>query len=296
METFLESAAPVIPVRSEKQALDWSLVLVSQGIETSIERDADGGAWWLAVGQNDYARAVRTLRQYKLENRAQPWRQELPWTGLLFDARSAVWMLLLVFVFLAGDAPGSRLRTVGMVDGQAVWGGEWWRLFTATTLHADAAHLAANATTGVLLLGLAMGSFGSGLGLLASLLAGAGGYLAGLFIHAGGYHSLGASGVVMGALGVLTSQSLSLLRSGLPAKQLIARSVLGGVLLFVILGMNPDPKTDVLAHGAGFGCGLALGGTFALLPWNLAQIGWLNRLAEAVCAALLGVAWWLALR
>ena len=96
----MQTAFATIPVRSERQAMDWSLVLVSQGIEATIERNAEANAWHLVVNSPDYLRAVQAIRQYKIENPNRIWRQELPWTGLIFDWRCVLPMLFLVFLFV----------------------------------------------------------------------------------------------------------------------------------------------------------------------------------------------------
>ena len=46
----------VIPTRSRKQARDWSLVLISQGIEATILHEE--GAWVLLVSPAEHARAL----------------------------------------------------------------------------------------------------------------------------------------------------------------------------------------------------------------------------------------------
>src|SRR5204863_1178219 len=121
--------------------------------------------------------------------------------------------------------------------------------FTAVTLHADVAHLAANVSTGIVFLGLAMGCFGSGTALLAAVLAGAGGNVAGVLLHKGEFRSLGASGMVTGALGLLAVHSLSFARQNKPSLW-IGRSVMATFLLLVLIGFNP--KSDVVAHVGGF--------------------------------------------
>src|SRR5205085_5182165 len=131
------------------------------------------------------------------------WRQELPWKGLIFDWRNLAWFLVLAVIFVFDETRSSYLTKAGMMDRQAVWAGQWWRLFTAVTLHRDLSHLVSNVTAGILLLGLAMGSFGSGIGLLAAYLSGVIGNLAGLFVYSGAHHSVGASGMIFGALGLL---------------------------------------------------------------------------------------------
>ncbi len=100
--------------------------------------------------------------------------------------------------------------------------------------------------------------------------------------------------MVMGALGLLAGQSLALLRSGMSAPQFILRGIIGGLLLLVLLGL--DPTSDVTAHVGGFGFGVLIGGLLAWLTPKLAQNPWANWLAEAICGLLVIVTWWLALR
>ena len=274
--------------------MDWSLVLLSQGIETIIEPPAEDHGWQLSLGEPDLARARAALRQYLAENRRPAWVRELPWTGLLFDGRSVVWLLLLCAIFALGQTWLGSLREAGLMSSQAVRAGQWWRLFTAVMLHADWGHLATNVSTGVVLLGLAMGSFGAGYGVLAAYLAGAAGNVAGLWLYGPVHRGLGASGMVMGALGLLTAQSLAYWRSGSETSWLVVRGVAAGCLLLVLLGLNPD--ADVIAHVGGFVAGLFFGVLLLLSPTPTAQHTWGNRIAELVCGGLMILTWGLALR
>src|SRR5262249_32070949 len=140
-----------IPARSRQQALDWSLVLVSQGIENTIEYEAEERGWRLLVDGNDVQRALQTIRQYKVENRPPSWRHTLPWTGLIYDWRSVAWFVLLTVIFALGQSQYPSLTAAGMMNRDAVWSGQWWRLFTAVTLHRDVSHFVSNLTTGVVL-------------------------------------------------------------------------------------------------------------------------------------------------
>jgi membrane associated rhomboid family serine protease len=149
--------------------MDWSLVLVSQGIETTIEQAEEGTGWGLLVARQDFERAVKTLRLYHLENRGWPWQQPVFRQSLLFDWGSLAWILLAGLFFWL-NAHGD-LQSAGVMDGAGVARGQWWRLFTAIWLHGDLAHLATNAAIGLVLLGLAMGRYGTGAGLLAAYLA-----------------------------------------------------------------------------------------------------------------------------
>jgi len=270
--------------------MDWSLVLASQGIEPVIEHAAETG-WALVVSPHDYEVSVAAIRQYRLENLRWPWRSPAFKSGFVFDWASAAWVVLTVVFFWLSDTR-ANLPAAGIMDGAAVARGEWWRLFTATLLHADLGHLAANAVFGLVLIGLAMGQCGTGVGLLAAYLAGAGGNVASWLVYGQAHHGLGASGVVMGALGLLAVQSLPLLKGNPHAVKLAMAGLVGGVMLFVLLGLNPD--TDVVAHAGGFVAGLVLGSLLALAP-RLASKPLVNLGAGFLFTALVVLTWLLAL-
>lgn len=283
----------IIPVRSYAQAMDWSLVLISQGIESVIERDPDSGAWLLKLEPEQLVRGRATIRQYLRENRHRRWHQELPCTGLLFDGRSVFWFMALILIHSMVEAGLEGLRRAGRVDSVALARGEWWRCVTAVMLHADIPHLVANTSSGMVLLGFAMGAYGAGAALLGTLLAGAFGNVFAYGFHAHAYHGLGASGQVMGALGMLAVYSLFHRRQA-PAGTLVWRAVLGALMLFVILGLNPG--TDVLAHLGGFLGGILTGIALALWPRNHRnELAWDNTLLFCSLLVILGC-WGMALR
>jgi membrane associated rhomboid family serine protease len=160
-------------------------------------------------------------------------------------------------------------------------------------LHADLSHLMANITFGLVVLGLAMARYGAGCALLAACLAGAGGNLTRALLHLE-IPSLGASGMVMGGLGLLAIQSLSLRRSAPTAGKYIAGGILGGFMLFVLVGL--DPHSDVIAHFGGFVCGLILGGGLTLVSQKTLLRRAVNALAGTALAALILLTWMLAFR
>jgi len=281
----------VIPVKSERQAMDWSLVLVSQGIESTIERVPESENWQLSVPSNDYARAVQALRQYHAENKRGTWVRELP-AGLLLDWRALAWAAAMLLIYFANATSGDMWESAGLMSSQLVRAGQWWRLFTATSLHGDVAHLAFNVTTGILLVGLAMGAYGPGFGLLTCYLAGVGGNLVGLLLYPSTHQSLGASGIVMGALGAITVQSAG--TTSMVVRNVILRAFCGGFLLLVLLGLSPDPRTDIVAHIGGFATGALLGFCLALGRARLSRAA--DYVALALCVVLFIVPWVLALR
>jgi membrane associated rhomboid family serine protease len=249
-------SSTLIPTKSQEQAMEWSLVLASQGIETAIAAPEAERPWGVQVRGEDVGPALRILRQYKIENRGWPWQQRVLHQQVLFDWGALAWACLaVVFFWIAYDVPA--FKEAGLMNNRGFVQGEWWRLFTAEWLHGDLAHLAANLATGSVLLGLAMGLYGTGPGLLLALVAGAAGNLVGLLALPGLRLSLGASGLVMGALGLLAAHSLS----PSPTTRFSAKYMLSGlgagIFLFILLGLSPG--TDIGAHLGGFVSGLGLG-------------------------------------
>lgn len=286
----VSEAVARIPARTRRQAMDWSLALLSQGIEATIHH-SDAHAWSLLVNTDEHSAAVEIIRQYRTENLRWPWRQKVLRPGVLFDWGSLLWVaLLLGFFWLSATRPA--LREAGLMDAREVWNGEWWRPFTSVFLHGDLGHLATNASIGLALLGLVMGRYGTGVGLLAAYLAGVGGNVATWLVYSDGHRSLGASGMVTGCLGLLAVQSLGRWKA-VGMRRYIVAGAAGGIMLFVLFGLAPG--TDVLAHFGGFAAGIFLGGILVLAP-SVSERAAANVLAGAVFAGFAVWTWWLALR
>lgn len=291
LAAVIEIMTARIPARSRRQAMDWSLVLLSQGIETTIDFTEESG-WALILAARDHPPALRIIQQYRAENRHWPWRQKLSSKDALFDWVSLGWVLLVGMFFWIQTHTGSNFRDAGLMDATAVSHGQWWRLFTAIFLHADVTHFALNASIGLFLLGLTMGNFGTGFGLLAAYLAGAGGNIATWLLYTRGHLSLGASGMVMGCVGLLVSQAIF---TGAPPahrwKYLIAGTA-AGIMLFASLGLSPG--SDVLAHFGGFVSGIVLGCLLRMVP-RLSRNSAANVVAGIAFCVLVILPWWLAL-
>jgi membrane associated rhomboid family serine protease len=159
-------------------------------------------------------------------------------------------------------------------------------------LHADLAHLATNATLGFVFLGLAMGRFGTGPGLLSAYLAGAGGNIVAWIVSSASVASLGASGMVSGALGILAIQSLNLRGKTPHAGKYIVAGAMAGIMLFVLVGLNPT--SYVQAHLGGFASGLLLGATLIFLP-DFSRNPAANLGCGAIFTLLVLFPWWMAL-
>lgn len=287
---FLQTATASLEARSYAQALDWSLVLTSQGIENAVESPVQDGRWQVVVPTAEFERASAEIRTFEQEN-ATPWRREVRWTGLLFDARALLWWVLVVMIAFLEWRGHVALRTAGIMSSERFWQGEWWRVFTAVMLHADIGHLALNVSTGLVLLGLVMAFYGPGWGLLLSFLTGAGANVLEVFIREESYRGLGASGMVMGCLGLLAAQSLY--EWHYSPREWIGRGLVAATLLVVLIGL--DTQSDVLAHLLGFGFGIVFGAMICRVLPRLKRIRFLDPAAAVTCGSLVLITWVLAL-
>jgi membrane associated rhomboid family serine protease len=280
-----------IAVRSRKQAMDWGLVLASQGIEAIINRSEAG--WELIVEAREYQRAQEALEQYRIENRGWKWKYPVAGSELVFHWGSLGWVVVIAAADYWSTVVWPSAREAGILDTRHPVTREWWRLFTAMSLHQNLGHLMSNATTGFALLGLAMARFGAGVALLAAFLAGAAGNAADLLIYSEPHRSLGASGMVTAALGLVTSQSFAFWRKFRTGARFLMRAAAGGVLILVLIGFEPD--ADIAAHIGGFIAGAAIGyGLGHLKPATL-QRGPANALSMAAVVTLFLTTWLLAL-
>jgi membrane associated rhomboid family serine protease len=283
----------LISAYSKRQVMDWSLVLASQDIPATIIQTAEAG-WALVVEPQDYERALGAIRQYRVENRHWAWRQPIPWSGATFHYGAVGWCFLLILVHWLTLNRLPDFAMAGALNSTKALNGEWWRVFTAILLHNDLGHLLANTTIGLLLFGLAMARYGAGVGLFAAYLAGVMGNLAGLWLHPKPYVGLGASGMVMGALGLITIPPFSHWSSHPRALKQLLQAAFASIMLFVLLGVAPS--SDVIAHLGGFVAGAILGVALnfrpatALRDWRFTTVAWV------VFATLVTLTGWLALK
>ncbi len=284
-----------LPARSRKQAFDWSLVLASQGIRTTIVHSSDSKRWGLWVPQPELQHATRSLKQYHLENKG--WEGQLRVTPSREDAvfhwASLLWCFCIGAFYLIQVWYSPMMKSAGLMDNIALQHGEWWRLFTAITLHADVGHLAANLTMGFFLIGLVMPRYGVGTSLLATFLAGALGNVAGLAIYGPEHRSLGASGMVLAALGLLAVLPISTPMNNAQAWRSLISGLSAGVMLFVLMGLSPE--SDLVAHFGGFLGGAILGAPILWARRYFRHQDWHELIALLLLIGLVIVSWGYAL-
>jgi rhomboid protease GluP len=290
----LEPAVTVYRSQRRRRCDERLLVLLAVGIAGEVVPVP--GEFLLQVEARTAPDAIRQLAQYEAENRAPPPPPPPPrlyphaWVGCLLYAAT------LVGVAAAISAGLVRLDAfdLGVLDCARVQAGQWWRAWTALTLHLDAPHLVANLGAGIWFGWLAARHIGAG---LAWFLTVSGGALANLVEGLSGppeHAALGASTAVFAALGALSAYSW---RERWQVRQRWARRwgpLVAGVVLLGWTGSSGE-GTDLVGHVAGFVAGVLLGAAAAQphlrrlldrVPQWLAGLAALAQIVIAWCWAL----------
>ena len=276
----------------------WALALDSRSLPCQI--DASQHGLRLLVPPERYEAAVRELRRFEELNRN--WPPPPPQARPLFDntlATLSVLILLATFHNLTHmdiSLPGlSSPDWVDIGNAQAgkILDGQWWRLVTALTLHADWAHLSSNLAIGGIFVFFLCREIGSGLSWGLLLSAGALGNLVNACVQPPSHGSVGASTAVFGAVGILAAISLVRYRHNLRTRWTLP--VAGALALLALLGTE-GKNTDLGAHLFGFVYGFFLG---LITEYLIGRRGCpgpvLNAVLALMSAATVAGAWWMAL-
>ena len=263
------------------------LVLTAVGVAGFVAHE--DGEFLLQVPPADAPYAIRHLLQYEAENRAPPPPPRVyphAWVG------SVLYVAVLMGVAWALSNGLVRLDAfeLGVLDAQRVQAGQWWRAWTALTLHLDGPHLAANLVAGAWFGYLAARQMGGGTAWLLTVMGAALANLLEGLLGPPEHQAVGASTAVFAALGAMSAYSW---RERFQLPQRWARRwgpLIAGVILLGWTG-SAGEGTDLVAHLAGFAVGALLGATVALPRFQ----GLLDRVPQwltgAAALASLGIAW-----
>jgi rhomboid protease GluP len=279
-----------------------AFVLAAIGIASTTR--FDGLQFVLEVETAEAARAVAQLEQYELERRPLPPPPPPPpshpyaWVGCI------VYVVTLVAIGVSVSNGLWRLDAfdIGALDAGQVQAGQWWRAWTALTLHLDGAHLAANLAAGVWFCYLAAAQIGIGSAWLLIVTGAACANLLEALLGPPTHQSVGASTAVFTALGLLAAHSWQLRSSYTQRWAVRWAPLVAGVVLLGWFGsggggedVNAVASIDVVAHAAGFIVGGVLGALAAQprASQALARVPqWLSGLAAL---ASIAIAWGCAL-
>lgn len=281
-----------------RQAELWALVLRARSIPCRLEQSGSGRR--LLVPKRHLESARAELRLYEEENRDWPPPPPVMRT-LIENTLPTLSVLILLATFhnltlLELSLPGRGvvdLHELGAIHGAAVREGEWWRLVTSLTLHADLLHLLGNLCIGGTVIILLCRELGSGLAW--SLLLGSGilGNLANTWLQSPDHRSLGSSTALFGAVGIFTAIGMVRYRYHPMRRWLVP--VAAGLALLALLG-SEGQHTDLGAHLFGFLFGLLLGlVSEPLVERHGRPARLLNALLALASCLVVALAWWAAL-
>jgi membrane associated rhomboid family serine protease len=276
---------------------DRAFMLGAVGIASSVAlRD---GYFTLEVDAGEARRASTHLQQYETENRpaepapaslASPVLHPHAWAGCVAYAAC---LLGVAYAISNGLVRLDAFR-VGELDAARIQSGQWWRAWTALTLHLSGPHLAANLGAGIWFGYLAGRQLGVGIAWLLIVMGGGAANWVEGFVGPPWHQSVGASTAVFTALGLMSAYTW---RERLRLPQRWGSRwgpLVAGVILLGWLG-TAGKHTDIMAHVLGFAVGVLLGWT-AALPAVSKRLHRAPQWPAGVAAlAIMAAAWGLAL-
>lgn len=272
----------------------WGLVLTARFIPCRIEQDQYG--WHLLTPVELILRAIQELRFYEEENRNWP-PPVPPYRPMMENSLSTFSVLLLLATFHnitrlnipLFDRPPPDWLYLGSAKVHLIHYGEWWRLITALTLHADWLHLLSNLTIGGFFVLFLCRELGSGLAWSLLLAAGTLGNWANAQLQLPTHSSIGASTAVFAAVGILAA--INLVRHRLNSRGQWKLIAAAAVALLALLGTE-GKNTDLVAHLFGFVFGVGLGVATELVIVLKGRPGYvLNALLAFLSGLTVTVAW-----
>jgi rhomboid protease GluP len=292
----LGAPQPVSVFRGSQAAcIEYALVL--EALEIPYERVESDGSWLLVVAPPLAQAAADELTRYAAERavRREAPAPLVPFAGSAMGAAAYAFVLILVAYCAGIELFGVDWLGAGALESKAGAAGEWWRALTALTLHLDQEHLLGNLLFGIGIGVLAGRMFGPGCAWLGILLSGAAANFVDMLVSPSGHRAVGASTAVFAALGLLAGFGWGE-RRGLRDRRFYRWGPLfGGVCLLALLGAGTE-HVDVLGHLLGFMTGTAVGWIFARAGLPRIRSAAFQQWTGAIAAALLGGAWFLALR
>lgn len=249
----------ILTTELEETAIIWNLVL--SAVEITHHIHFDNYKWQLLVTGDNKLRAINELESYFAENKDWPPVAPAPDNDFVPLLQPPTLLLiggLILFFSITGPWQEQSLWFVqGAGNGERILEqGEWWRLVTALTLHADTVHLLGNCFIGGWLVHFLCRLTGTGLGLCAMLLSAGCGNLINTLARGPGHQFVGFSTAVftvIGMLAVLTHQG----RKKFTGRHFLI-PLMAGMALLAMLGSSGE-RTDLGAHLFGLLCGLAFG-------------------------------------
>jgi rhomboid protease GluP len=287
--------------RQRAECAERALVLTAVGIDGELR--FEGQFYVLMVAAADASRALEQLAQYEQERQsaalpvaAGPRIEPHPyaWVGCALYAL----ILIGIAIILAKGLWRLDAFELGELNAGGVQAGQWWRAWTALTLHLDAPHLIANLAAGIWFGYVAGRQLGPGHAWLLGVTGAAVANLLEALLGPASHRAVGASTAVFAVLGVVSAYAWRSRARHTPRWAVQWAPLVGGLVLLGWTGTGGDDgaeQVDIVAHAGGFLCGALLGAVAAQpqIEQHLRRVPqWLTGL---LAVAQLAVAWGVAL-
>lgn len=235
-----------------------AFMLTAVDVPNETTREGENFLLWVESSRVEEARAH--LQRYQAESGPAPPPPAVPvhhpraWVGCILYAAT------LVGVAYAIGAGLGRLDAfdTGELDSARVQQGQWWRAWTALTLHLDLEHLVANLGAGIWFGYLAGRRLGAGTAWALIVTGAATANLSEALIGSPLHRAVGASTAVFTALGLLSAYAWRERRRTYEHWARRWGPLIAGVILLGWTG-SAGERTDLIAHLAGFAIGALIG-------------------------------------
>ncbi len=275
------------------------MVLRAVNIPSTVEFEQH--SWVVKVSPVHAKRALQEIAAFVEEENDWPPNQPAPKVQKLVLSKyqpPTIFMmgaLVLFYLFTGPWSYKSAWFVNGAVSGrQILENGEWWRLTTALTLHADPVHILGNVLIGGVLVHFLCRLLGNGLGWFLILVSGILGNFLNVFLRGYSHNSVGFSTAIFGTIGILAGYQAVRKRTA-AAREILLPLAAGGGLL-ALLGTGGQ-RTDLGAHFFGLLVGIALGAALIFLPSQriLVTKATLQSVLFVATLLIIQVCWWLAM-
>lgn len=282
-----------------RDARERGLVVTTMELPHWIIRH--GKEYALCVEPENRERAQVALAEFEAEERARPEERK---AEPFHIPKLAVALTALAMIVLYQAQLGASVARIerGIADDELIRTGEYWRCFTALTLHGDSEHLISNLSLAIFAFAFVYARLGFGFGLLGTILGGALGNALNSIAHfADAHRSLGSSTALFAALGLLSGAEIAVrIKDGDRARWPLIVPI-GAAVAFLGLfgggGGKPDGspipigRVDLGAHLFGIAAGILVGAIFHFAGIRATTPRWAQIAAATVAVALLAGAW-----
>jgi rhomboid protease GluP len=289
-----------------QDARERGLVVTTMDLPHWIVRH--GREYALCVEPANLERAAAAIADYEADEKGRAAELAVPPLSI---PKFAVCMTLLVMVALYWFQVSNyerlgRATQQGVADDILIRSGEWWRCFTALTLHGDRAHLVSNLSMAAFAFAFVYARLGVGFGLLGTVVGGALGNALNSIAHLSDSHrSLGSSTALFAALGLLSGVEIVSRIASRSRRRWSLLVPIGVALAFLGLyggggGVNPDGtpipigRVDLGAHLFGLIAGIMVGAILGRAGAKAGESRNAQIMAGIFAIGLLVVSWQLA--